>query len=390
MKSISQILLGVSVFFLSLTSTFAAGITISPLKFEMTVQPGVQKSDVIKLTNNTDGPITLYSSKEDFVAGDETGRPKFVASKDQTSETYSLANWIRIENENLTLAKGETREVRFTVQAPANAEPGGHYGAVFFSPGVAGQSQVSVVQRLGVLLLVNVPGNVEVRGEMTKFTAGTKDDKEVFSESSSFDAFPIDFQTQFENAGNTHLKPLGKIELVDENGEILKNVGKETIVNDKGAFAGEKMVDYLPINDTFGNVLPKSKRTFDSVWQGFGYQELQEDGTKLVKFKDLTQYYADKTKQTYLQFWQSVHTRSVDKKITANLSLSYEGKDGQKKDFKEAKTFSVRYDEQYVGMNYWMILLVLLIIASGFYYVKVAAPKSRERLKKQLLEEMKK
>lgn len=122
------------------------------------------------------------------------------------------------------------------------------------------------------------------------------------------------------------------------------------------------MVDYLPINDTFGNVLPKSKRTFDSLWQGFGYQELQADGTKLVKFKDLTQYYADKTKQTYLQFWQSVHMRSVDKKITANLSLSYEGKDKEKKDFKDTKVFSVQYDEQYVGVNYWMVIIVLLIV----------------------------
>lgn len=198
----------------------------------MTATPGSSQSDVIKVTNNTDGPITLYSSKEDFVAGDETGRPKFVASKDQTSETYSLANWIKIENENVTLAQGETREVRFTVSAPTGAEPGGHYGAVFFSPGVAGQSQVAIVQRLGVLLLVNVPGNIEVRGEMTKFSVGTKE-KEVFSEASSFDSFPIILQTQFENAGNIHLKPLGKIELVDENGEILKNVGKESIINEK-------------------------------------------------------------------------------------------------------------------------------------------------------------
>jgi len=225
---------------------------------------------------------------------------------------------------------------------------------------------------------------------MTKFDIGTKDDKQVFAAKTSFDAFPIVFQTQFENAGNIHLKPIGKIELVDENGEILKNVGKESIVNEKGAFLGEKMVDYIPVNDTYGNVLPKSKRVFDSLWQGFGYQELQEDGTKAVKFKDLTQYYADKTKQTYLQFWQSVHSRSVDKKIIANVSLSYEGKDGQKKDFKDTKTFNVQYDEQYVGVNYWMIGIIILVIAGAIYYIQVVAPKSREALKKQLLEEMKK
>jgi len=150
------------------------------------------------------------------------------------------------------------------------------------------------------------------------------------------------------------------------------------------------MVDYLPINDTLGNVLPKSKRIFESLWQGFGYQELQEDGTKLVKFKDLTQYYTDKTKQTYLQFWESIHTRSVNKKITANISLSYEGKDKEVKDFSDKKEFFVQYDEQYIGLNYSMIILVIVVIGGLSYYRFVMVPKSHERLKKSLLESMKK
>jgi hypothetical protein len=355
----------------------------------MNIAPGASGSETIRITNDTEGPITLYASKEDFVSGDETGRPKFIAAKDQTTDAYSLANWITLENENLTLAKGETREVRFTVRIPANGEPGGHYGAIFFSPATTGKAQVTVVQRLGVLLLINVPGNVEVRGELTDFQVGKKD-ADKFTIESQFSNFPVMFQTQFENAGNTHLKPIGKIELTDENGEILKNVGKEAIINDKGAFIGEKMVDYLPVNDTLGNVLPKSKRAFESLWQGFGYQELQQDGTKLVKFKDLTQYYADKTKQTYLQFWQAIHMRTVNKKITVNLSLSYEGKDKQKKDFSNKKDFLVQYDEQYVGLNYTMIIILIIIIGGLAYYRLVIVPKSHEKLKKQLLSELKK
>lgn len=71
---------------------------------------------------------------------------------------------------------------------------------------------------------------------MTGFHVGEKDSKDVFTEKSDFSKLPIDFQTTFENAGNTHLKPTGKIELMDENGEILKNIGKEAIINEKGAF----------------------------------------------------------------------------------------------------------------------------------------------------------
>ena len=182
------------------------------------------------------------------------------------------------------------------------------------------------------------------------------------------------------------MKPTGKIELINEKGEVLKNIGKEAMVTLAGAFAGEKMVDYIPINDGLGNVLPKSERRFESTWEGFGYQELQPDGTKTVKFKNLTDYYADQAaeKRAYLQFWESIHTRSVSKPISANLVLAYEGKDKEKKEFRESKKFTVEYDEQYIGLNYIAIFILLIVIAGLGYYVIIAVPASKERLRKEL------
>lgn len=163
------------------------------------------------------------------------------------------------------------------------------------------------------------------------------------------------------------------------------------MVSPAGAFIGEKMVDYIPVNDGLGNVLPKSERRFESTWEGFGYPELQADGTKVVKFKNLTDYYADRAaeKKAFLQFWESIHTRTVDKTITANLTLTYEGKDKEKKEFHDTKKFNVEYDEQYVGMNYLVIFIVLALLASIGYYVFIAVPASKERLKKELMKEMK-
>ncbi len=65
---------------------------------------------------------------------------------------------------------------------------------------------------------------------MQSFDVGKKIDK-GFSPANSFQEFPIVFETKFKNEGNTHLKPIGKIELVDEKGEVLKNIGKETIIS---------------------------------------------------------------------------------------------------------------------------------------------------------------
>ncbi|MCK9272088.1 DUF916 domain-containing protein [Candidatus Gracilibacteria bacterium] len=369
--------------------TANANLSISPLKHELTIESGKQKSETIKVTNNEKTAITLYTSKEDFIAGDDTGTPTFIKPQDQKTDLYSLSNWITIDNNNITLAPGETREIKFSVKVPVNGEPGGHYGAIFFSPGAPSGAQVAVVQRLGVLILINVPGDIKISGDLTGFDVGNKIENK-FEVLNSFNTFPVYFDVKFKNDGNTHLKPTGKIELIDENGEILKNIGKESITSPQGAYIGEKMVDYIPVNDGAGNVLPKSERKFEGVWSGFGYTELNADGTKSVKFKNLTEYYASKAaeKRAYLQFYEQIHTRKVNKKITANLSLSYEGKDKEKKDFKQTKTFTVTYDEQYVGVNYFMVGFILLIIGGFIYYIRVVAPKSKEKLKKQLLEEM--
>lgn len=380
----------VAAIFLVVSATAsAAGISISPLKFELNVSPASETSSVVKVTNDTGKAVTLYTTREDFVAGDDSGTPTFVKPQNQGSDVFSLANWITIEDKNLTLAQGETREVKFSVKVPANAEPGGHYGAIFFAP-AADKGQVAVIQRLGALILVEVPGEAKVSSNLEKFEVGTSSGSKFVTED-EFSTFPIAFSTRMKNDGNVHVKPVGKIELVDESGEVLKNVGKEALVSPQGAFIGEKLVDYVPVNDGLGNVLPNSERRFESLWEGFGYSVVGEDGLKTVKFKTLSEYYADKAaeKQRYLKFYQSVHTRTVSRKITANLSLSYEGKDKVKKDFTDSKTLTVTYDEQYVGVDYLVVLLVLAFLSSLGYYFAITVPKSREKLKAELIASMK-
>lgn len=390
MKLLKNTLLVVALF--SVVLTTQANIAISPLKHEITIENGESGSKVIKVTNNQSTSITLYTSTEDFIAGDDSGSPTFVKPEDQAYPELSLANWIEIEDKNITLSPGETREVSFNVNVPENGEPGGHYGAIFFSPGVPSWAQVAVVQRIWVLILIDVPGEVIIDWKLNSFQIGQGE--EAFEEKQSFNSFPIKFETVFQNLWNIHIKPKWKVELIDEDGNVLEKVGKEAIVSPAWAFVWEKMVNYIPINDGSWNVLPNSNRKFSSTWEWFGYNVLQDDWTKIVKFKNLTDYYAEKAaeNQAYLMFWEQVHTRTVNKKITANFTLSYEGKDLEKKDFNESKDFYVTYDEKFIWINYyvvgWAWTFVLLIII----YLAVIAPKSRavreEEMKKRIMEEM--
>lgn len=376
-------------------SAFAA-LSISPLKFEFEIEKSTTKKEKIKVTNNSDTAITLYTSKEDFISGDDNGTPKFVKAEDQTNPEFSLSNWVEIEDKNVTLAPKETKEVAISVSVPQTAEPGWHYAAVFFSPGSPSGAQVAVVQRLWVLLLVNVPGEVKIEWNLKNFKIGNLNEKKELTENENFTKLPITFQTIFENLGNVHIKPSWKITLIDEKGEVLKNIGKETLSSPAGAYLWEKMVDYLPINDTLWNVLPKSERKFQTTWEWFGYNVLNEDGTKAVKFKNLTDYYADKTSEEakYLMFWETVKSKEVTKKITAKFELSYEGKDLVKKDFLENKDFYVTYEEKYVWINYILVWVLVVLMIAGVYYFVVLAPKQNarkeEELKRKILEEMNK
>jgi hypothetical protein len=47
-------------------------------------------------------------------------------------------------------------------------------------------------------------------------------------------------------------------------------------------------------------------------------------------------------------FWEQVHTRTVNKKITANFYISFEAKDLEKKEYTDSKDFYISYEEKYI------------------------------------------
>lgn len=389
------ILLVLSIFYALFSTNTFADLSISPLKFEFDIDKNSQTKEKIKVTNRWEEAITIYSSKEDFVSWDDSWTPKFVKPEDAVDSNHILSNWITVEDKNLTLAPWESKEVNFTIKVPASAEPGWHYSAIFFSPWVPNWWQVAVVQRLWVLVLVNVPWEVKIEWNLKSFKIWELDEDKKIVEKEKFENFPITFQTIFENTWNVHIKPTWKITLLDENGETLKNIWKRTLSTPAWAYIWEELVDFIPINDTSWNVLPKSERRFEINWEWFWYTVLNNDWTKSVLFKNLTDYYADKASENaqYLMFWQKINSRKVDKKVKAVFDLSYEWKDKVKKEFKDSKEFTLTYEEKYVWMNYFVVFWSIIFIIWVLIYFIIIAPRQRakrdEELKRRLMEELK-
>lgn len=189
----------------------------------------------------------------------------------------------------------------------------------------------------------------------------------------SFDPllFENDFKVQIDiplkNIGNTHLKPTGKIVLKDEDGKVIQAIGKETISNEDGATIGDKIVDYIPINDEGGNVLPQTSRTFESEWKGFPYKTYDEAGNPVIKYWSPSEYYTQQNKDNagFLMFWERVSEVRQNKSITADIEFIYLDENDKEIVFNAAKEFEVQYIEQKITLNPYVVLTLLLLLTAG-------------------------
>jgi hypothetical protein len=212
------------------------------------VKPGEVLSRELRVTNKSGQELEMYAYLRDFRAADEKGSPELIVPG--TESGNYISSWINITSEAIKFAPGEEVAVPFTISVPDNVGPGGYYGAIVFGtqapktkPGEAEKgAAVGIAQQATSLILLRVEGETDERADIREF----KTDKGVYSA-----PFEVKFLTKVENLGNVHIQPAGLIEV-------------------KNMF-GRKVAS-LMVNDDRNNVLPKSLRSYESVWaENFGF-----------------------------------------------------------------------------------------------------------------------
>lgn len=211
----------------------AKALTLVPPSLEYSGVKGQKFESRVKLLNNDNRTLTLTPSTANFGAKDETGEPDFSFDTPVTD----LASWITISTESVVLDPGETKEIPFTIQVPADAEPGGHYAGIFFASGgsASGGGQIGIQSKIGTLIILTVDGNIREQAAISSVT---------FDGPSTFSRPPVTFQIRIANSGNVHVKPKGKV----------------TVLN---MFGGEVDTMTLPQDK---NVLPGQTRLFEATW----------------------------------------------------------------------------------------------------------------------------
>lgn len=182
----------------------AFAISISPVTFELTANPGDVLTNKLRIYNPTNSSIIIEMEAEDFIARGELGE---VVVTPAETETYSLARWVSTEPKSFILEPKQQKFIDFTINVPLNAEPGGKYGSVLAAiKGALGEeiTGATIAQKVGTLVLLTVSG--EVREEINV---------KEFSAPGFLEQGPVDFIIRFENTGTVHVRPRGFVSIAD-------------------------------------------------------------------------------------------------------------------------------------------------------------------------------
>lgn len=259
MKKINKLLFLVVLFVvvsfagIAMAAIDGEGLTISPPISELSLKPGESRPQTIRLTNPTQNLVEVYPRIMNFKAAGEGGEPSFY-EEGEDSTKFSLSKWISFNQSKIALAPEQVAEFNYTINVPEGAEPGGHYGVVFFATeppeAESGSSQVALGSMIGSLVLVKVPGQIVEKGFIEEF----------FTDKGLYFTPPVNLSLRITNLGNVHFKPKGSIKI-------------------SGWFGAPK--EKIQINEQGGNILPDSIRLFDSSWEmsplSFGYFKAQAD-----------------------------------------------------------------------------------------------------------------
>jgi len=238
--SLSFILVTIALFFLSVSFAFAqgAGIRISPALIEQTLDAGVQEQYTVEVQNLNSVEQTYYMFTRNIRGVQEGGAPIF-ADDEQERTGYELADWITLPTNQITIPAGGREVVNFTMDVPADASPGSHFGGVFISaeaPEIQ-ESGAAVGYQVVNIISIRVSGEAVEQASIRQFTTG----KFLYG------AQDIDFNVRIENSGNVLARPMGPLQI---NNSLGKRVGE------------------VMFNESKAGVFPADTREFDLQWIG--------------------------------------------------------------------------------------------------------------------------
>ena len=245
---------------MSATAQTGNGLRISPTRQELVVERGEATSFDITVENISDEPVIARSSVNDFESDGVSGDPRIIV--DPNVVTDNSIRDLLVDLEDIPLDGNESRTFRVNVQVPDATAPGAYFGLVRYQAvpvddeGQEIDAQFSLNASLGVLVLIEVPGDVPQGAEVSNLEAqvvSLDDQGNPEGEASGGSIFfntPNQVAVEVRNTGQTFVRPFGDVTV-------------------KNMLGGETASYELNATSPRGNILPDSTRVFtDSVGIG--------------------------------------------------------------------------------------------------------------------------
>lgn len=231
-------------------SETANTLKVTPVRTDIAVDPGQSKTVKVTVSNPTDAEVTVRPVQNDFIAGDEKGAPALILNENEYAEKHSLKRFMK-PLKNITIPANGSVIVETVIDVPADAEPGGYFGALRFSPvSPDGGGQVNLSANVASIILLRVSGDVPEKLTLTDFAIQRNGKAGViFTDGNNISAL-----VRFQNEGGVQLGPIGKISVTKGN-KIVSEVD----------FNGKAQKDMI---------LPDSARRWEEPLKnidGFGY-----------------------------------------------------------------------------------------------------------------------
>lgn len=233
---------------------YAAGvesITLSPVSQHYDFDAGTEKIDSLKIINNGD---TAY----DFIV---YARPYTIVNSDYLNPNYGdeankkanadVYKWVEFDKDKYHIEPGQTIEVQYRLNVPANATPGGHYGVLFAETQAEPGEMIGRNKRVGSVLYSTVKGEYIQGAEVSKPSANF-------------------FQINPPMTANVSIKNTGNASFIAKTDYRVFDI-----------FGGEKYLKEVEYD-----VMPDSTRAVNLAWEqspSFGLFKVRVNTTALDK-----------------------------------------------------------------------------------------------------------
>src|SRR6266568_4940045 len=246
-------------------------ISINPAHVELTATPGGHLASSFKFWNGTSTDLLVHLQAADFTPQGEEGQILVDGEEDPIN---SLKDWVTLAAPDVNIPAREEPTIDFSLDVPANASPGSHWGTLLAVLAPQGTGPGTAVQtRFGLLILVRVLG--DVREKLTIESASIP----RFTDSP-----PITLTARFRNEGTVHEAPQGTIEVRNLFGALVatgtlpvRNVLPGVVrkvdvsVGDSGFWFGRYTVLLSAAYGDKGTELAASRVVWIVPWRRYGF-----------------------------------------------------------------------------------------------------------------------